>query len=1148
MQSATKPSSRARVGRWVRRGAIVLGTLVAGALLALWILRDLPRREVERVLAQRLQARVRVGALSVTDTRTFVLHDLEIRRVAGVPWLEALRVERLVARGALRAVLDAHFDALELSGVRVRLAPPPAEPWPQPEGPPAAARVARLDAAGVLVVAGGTAEDTFEFRVALRDDGRGTTGDGTVRGAGLDLRGVARLAGLDLNDMTARLQEPQLAFAWEPGGVLTARLASRGVALHAAPAPPAAWGALAARARWSIDRSGTGRLAIDEARIDGLADAVAVELALPPAGGLHYAARARGVRAAALVPFVLLPGGLRTDARGTGDVTLEGDAARVRYAARLQLADVALAPAGGAAVVHAQDVTAALQGELALVAGDAPGRAAWHVSVPRLLALAGSPAPPGLAPCDVAFEGTFGLAPLVAAGRLDLRSAGLGTARVDGRADLAATPRTLDARGTWSGESAPLLALARTAAAGRVPQGLGVSGALAVHGSAAGPWDALRWTAHVAAPALDVALETRVRATGVQFEADAAGTGGILPVTVRRLTAAGRVAAPPLEARAFTLAASELGLSAAGATVRDLALSLPDLASATLAGTWDGAGAHAALHVEASDLARWRTLLEPLTGTVLPGYVLKGSAGARLDVQRAPDGAWTARGPVTLAKAGLSSDDGARAVEAESLALQLEARGRAAAPFLSQARVELPLGGFQLLWGELFLDYGALRAPLTVDLRPLPGARWSIGSTLDLPGAHVEGAAEAGAGPLSFELGIEAQDLGAAFRALVQAPLAGGVALVDRIALHGSAHATLRGALSPTLRRMQGELTAHGFGLQGTSGLFDLAGVDLELPFDFDVVEPAGGGPALVRGTPRAGALRWEKLVVHGLTVPALATPLEVRADSVALTRPLSVEVLGGRVLFERLGVTEFARRTRHAETGVEVDGLDLARLLRAFGLPPLEGRLTAVFPRAALTPRTLTVDGGGAVQVFGGTITFGEIAGQDMLGRYPKVSFSAELNGLDLGQLTRTFDVGEMTGIVDGSIRPLELFGGVPVRFDAVLRTAIVPGVSRTINVKAINNVAILGTGGRVTVFDRGLQRFFKRYTYDRIGIRMTLDGDEFQLRGLEHRGARELFMKGRLPLPIDIVNAQPGRTVSFRSMIDRLRALDYGGIKVGR
>jgi hypothetical protein len=38
-----------------------------------------------------------------------------------------------------------------------------------------------------------------------------------------------------------------------------------------------------------------------------------------------------------------------------------------------------------------------------------------------------------------------------------------------------------------------------------------------------------------------------------------------------------------------------------------------------------------------------------------------------------------------------------------------------------------------------------------------------------------------------------------------------------------------------------------------------------------------------------------------------------------------------------------------------------------------------------------------------------------------------------------------------------------------------------------------------------------------------------------------RELFVRGRLPFPINIVNAQPGKTVSFSSMVERLKSVDF-------
>ena len=133
------------------------------------------------------------------------------------------------------------------------------------------------------------------------------------------------------------------------------------------------------------------------------------------------------------------------------------------------------------------------------------------------------------------------------------------------------------------------------------------------------------------------------------------------------------------------------------------------------------------------------------------------------------------------------------------------------------------------------------------------------------------------------------------------------------------------------------------------------------------------------------------------------------------------------------------------------------------------------------------------------------------------------------------------MQGVLQGSISDCELFRWVPVRCSGLFETVKRKGVKRNVGVKAVNNIAILGTGQSASFLDKGIHRLFDKYTYSRLGVSMTLDDDVFLLRGLEHRGERELFLRGRLPFPIDVVNAQPGRTVSFQTMLRRLKSLDF-------
>ncbi len=132
------------------------------------------------------------------------------------------------------------------------------------------------------------------------------------------------------------------------------------------------------------------------------------------------------------------------------------------------------------------------------------------------------------------------------------------------------------------------------------------------------------------------------------------------------------------------------------------------------------------------------------------------------------------------------------------------------------------------------------------------------------------------------------------------------------------------------------------------------------------------------------------------------------------------------------------------------------------------------------------------------------------------------------------------MTGFVDGRLNDLELFGTTPVRFSGWIASVDKPRVKRTISLRAVSNVAQLAGGGGVSTLQRGLYRFLDRYTYRSLGAAMVLSRDHFLVRGLERRGDKELFVKGRPPFAIDMVNVEPGRTVSFSTMLDRIGNLE--------
>jgi hypothetical protein len=97
---------------------------------------------------------------------------------------------------------------------------------------------------------------------------------------------------------------------------------------------------------------------------------------------------------------------------------------------------------------------------------------------------------------------------------------------------------------------------------------------------------------------------------------------------------------------------------------------------------------------------------------------------------------------------------------------------------------------------------------------------------------------------------------------------------------------------------------------------------------------------------------------------------------------------------------------------------------------------------------------------------------------------------------------------------------------------------IRQLINFDAVENISILGTGrGFQASIGRGLFSFVDESRYDKIGFQTTLKNDNFRLRGKVVKNDTEYFVKGvRFGPSINVINRNPGQTVSFKSMLERL------------
>jgi hypothetical protein len=1083
-----------------------------------WWLRDVPRHQLENAIADRLGADVRIERIEVRSTRRVVLHGVRVEALSAWPWVDRVSIRRVEAVGSPREMLAARFDRLVLGEVVVMLSPraggpsagPAAPADPAAGGPSASAAELVLDGVELRTAAGVESGSVLRAGGVLRDWGGSFHGRLRVSARAASARALSSLTGLDVPDAlsaTAGTLEGEVLV--EAGGRrLTVRAEARkaGVSWDGRPLPvtrvrlaAVVDDALSQGSRTASWRLRLGELGIWRGQVDWRSGKSRPRVRL----------FAKEVDPGAVLPW--LPGPITWGRGGrlrlAASATADGEV-RVRAASRLPATSLA---AGKTPI------------DLGTVSARAELRTEWEPDGP---------------PAPVEFV-------------LDAEGARIPGGHVRGRWRPGEEGRPLSV--ACSFQRTPLARwwrLLQPLGGGSLERAGGwFEGDVALRVRLDGPVSKADWTAtaqlrevsasgdggrpwRLSEGSGDLRARGRLDSRHARFEADLSSRASLADLAPRSLALRG----------SGTLDAASGRVRVEGARLEG-----EGLGEVRLGGDWSREGWQLDVHHEEIDLAAWSDWLRPWVEIPDGWQNPRGAVTLQATLEPEAGGFAQARGELRLEQGAWGTHDGTRAFEGLRSSWTWSGElGPERVSVSADGGVTGPL----LLWRSTFADLGGLEVRASAALEgPTPGAsagEWRGRAHADLSGvASLEiGASAFAGGGYRLEGRLRSDELGAAYRRLLREPLAeGGAGALPKVN-GGSLDAEAqwwqpregRAVVAGRIRMRDGDVA-------GADGTWSLSGLGLNLPFELE--RQPGGFRAGSRQ--QQGGLAIEEGRVDGLALPAIRSELRVRGARVDVVRPVTVEALGGELVLRGLTLDPGLGGQPLVRAGLDLRGLELRGLSEAVGLPPLEGTLEGGFPSLRLEGSELTVEGGGRIEVFGGRVEIGDIAAEELFSGYPRVSFSAEFAELDLGQLTRTFSFGEMNGVLEGHLRDCVLVGGAPVSFEAELRTVERDGVPRTIGVKAINNLAILGTGGEVSVLDRGLHKFLDTYTYDRLGIRGVLDNDRFLLRGLEHEGDRELFLEGRFPFPIDIVNARPGQTIGFRSMLERLRRIDFSAASTG-
>ena len=157
---------------------------------------------------------------------------------------------------------------------------------------------------------------------------------------------------------------------------------------------------------------------------------------------------------------------------------------------------------------------------------------------------------------------------------------------------------------------------------------------------------------------------------------------------------------------------------------------------------------------------------------------------------------------------------------------------------------------------------------------------------------------------------------------------------------------------------------------------------------------------------------------------------------------------------------------------------------------------------RLTLKNDVLTFDGNVESEVFGGRVVGSNIRLQDPLGNFPRFFADVRARDLDLGLVTKTFEVGSITGKLEADVSGWNCSRG---HRRPSMRDSPRPRATSRGTHQRQGGEQPLERGWwrrrRGAGVQSGVLKFFDEYNYDRLGIRCRLRGEVCEMSGVEPR-----------------------------------------------
>jgi hypothetical protein len=330
-----------------------------------------------------------------------------------------------------------------------------------------------------------------------------------------------------------------------------------------------------------------------------------------------------------------------------------------------------------------------------------------------------------------------------------------------------------------------------------------------------------------------------------------------------------------------------------------------------------------------------------------------------------------------------------------------------------------------------------------------------------------------------------------------------------------------------------GDLALKGGELRALSDNWQIGPIALNLPFQFHLADISQDNEE----AQRTGTLRIDRVQFGNQTIAPIATTVSLANNTLRFHQPVILRTFGGEIEITNLLWSNVIKAPKQFSFSAEAKRLQLPELTDALSWPRFNGSLSGSIPQVQVSSESLKTNGEIQADLFGGRLLIGKLEIDNPFSGLASIKLDAKLAGIQLEQLSQTFEFGRISGILEGSVENLVMTAGQIAEMRADLHSVDRGGEQR-ISVEALNKITVLSSGEDAGALYGGLAGLFDSFRYSKLGFKANLKNDRLTLRGVESDGDKELLVVGSfLPPTVNIISHT--QNIAFSELLRRLERI---------